>query len=118
MKLIGLLATGLVAASASSNVGWKFVGPSTYATRGDDPMHPSLTAAGAAQDIKAGANGTWFLGSVNGGVWRTTSIDATNPTWVNVLDNQPITCQSIAALHVSSYNPSRVYAGCRFKSIP
>ena len=59
MKLIGLLATGLVAASASSNVGWKFVGPSTYATRGDDPMHPPLTAAGAAQDIKAGANGTW-----------------------------------------------------------
>lgn len=113
MKLIGLLATGIVAASASSNVGWKFVGPSTYAMRGgDDPMHPSLTAAGAAQDIKAGANGTWFLGSVNGGVWRTTSIDATNPTWVNVLDHQPITCQSIAALHVSSYNPSRVWAGC------
>ena len=99
-------------AAHATGVGWSFAGPSTYATRGDDPEHPPLTAAGAAQDIVAGANGTWFLGSVNGGVWRTTNFEDTKPTWKNVLDNQPVTCQSIAALHVSTYDPKRIFAGC------
>jgi hypothetical protein len=42
----------------------------------------------------------WFVGSVNGGVWRTTTFDAATPKWTNVLDGQPVTCSSIAALYV------------------
>jgi hypothetical protein len=97
------LALALTSATASDlTVGWSFAGPSTYATRGGDPLHPPLAAAGAAQVVKRGINSTWYLGSVNGGVWKTNNLDNISPNWVNVLDNTPVTCSSIAALHVSN----------------
>ena len=43
----------------------------------------------------------WFLASVNGGVWRSTTLAQANPHWENVLDGQPVTCSSIAALHAA-----------------
>jgi hypothetical protein len=107
-----ILVATTAATAAHANT-WSFAGPATYATRGGDPLHPPLTAAGAAQNIAKGANGSsWFMGSVNGGLWRTTTFGDVLPTWDNVLDNQPVTCSSIAALHVSLDNPSRMYAGC------
>ena len=95
--------------AASAPVGWSFAGPTTYHDRGDDS---GMTSAGAAQNVAAGANGTWFLGSVNGGVWRTSTLRHARPGWANVLDGQPVTCSSISALHVSSTDARRVYAGC------
>ncbi len=116
MKLFLTVASGAATVAAQPcaplnavNASWAFAGPSTYISRGDDTK---MASAGAAQDIVAGANGTWFLGSVNGGVWRTTTLQQALPHWVNVLDGQPVTCSSIAALHVSAINPQRVYAGC------
>ena len=101
-------------AAAATNVpadtaSWVWRGPSTYYTR-DDPL--KITSAGAIQDAAASSNGTWFVGSVNGGVWRTQSIQEEQPQWENVLDGQPVTCSSISALHVSKSDPRRVYAGC------
>ena len=95
--------------AASAPVGWSFAGPSTYHDRGDDS---GMTSAGAAQNVAAGADGTWFLGSVNGGVWRTSTLRHARPGWTNVLDGQPVTCSSISALHVSATDARRVYAGC------
>lgn len=45
-------------------------------------------------------------------MWKTTTLEAAVPAWSNVLDGQPVTCSAIAALHVSSADPSRIYAGC------
>ena len=96
-------------AEHSKPAAWEFAGPSTYVTRGDSP---AVSSAGAAQNVAGGANNSWFLGSVNGGVWRSKSIGRASPHWENVLDGQPVTCASISALHVSGQDPSRVYAGC------
>ena len=70
-----------------------------------------IASAGAAQDIKQG-NGVWFLASVNGGIWRTASIQEKVPRWENVLDGSRATCSSIAALHVSGNRSNRIYGGC------
>ena len=104
----------LVLLFASSNgtpaVKWEFRGPTTYYTRDDDLK---ITSAGAIQDVAAGADNTWFVGSVNGGIWRSKNLQEKVPHWENVLDKQPgITCSSIAALHVSTIDAKRIYAGC------
>ena len=93
-----------------SSVKWEFRGPTTYYTR-DDSLR--ITSAGAVQDVASAGNGTWFIGSVNGGIWRTSNLQSKVPHWENVLDSQSnISCNSIAALHVSRYDPKRIYAGC------
>ena len=110
-------------------VGWKFAGPTTYVNQfgddgddDDDDDSPRLASAGAVQNVVEGFPGTWFLGSVNGGVWRTRTLHTTRPHWEPVLDGNPnVTCTSISAMHV--YSPLRqrkkqeeegvlVYAGC------
>ena len=105
------MASAIASLCLASSSGWEFAGPSTYKTRGDEDA-PSLSSAGAVQDAVQGANGTWFIGSTNGGVWRTQDLRAPKPQWQNVLDGQPVTCASISALHVSTFDPMRVYAGC------
>jgi photosystem II stability/assembly factor-like uncharacterized protein len=50
---------------------------------------------------------TFYLGAVNGGVWKTTDAGA---TWRSIWDNQPT--GSIGAIAVSLSNPDIVYAGC------
>eukprot|EP00944_MAST-04C_sp_MAST-4C-sp1_P002596 g2596.t1 len=93
-----------------SSVKWEFRGPTTYYTR-DDSLR--ITSAGAVQDVASAGNGTWFIGSVNGGIWRTSNLQSKVPHWENVLDSQSnISCNSIAALHVSRFDPTRIYAGC------
>ncbi|MEO6807392.1 MAG: glycoside hydrolase, partial [Edaphobacter sp.] len=49
---------------------------------------------------------TFYLGAVNGGVWKTTDAGA---TWHSVWDNQP--SGSIGAIAVSLSEPNTVYAG-------
>src|ERR1700684_597553 len=49
---------------------------------------------------------TFYLGAVNGGVWKTTDGGA---TWHSIWDNQPT--GSIGAIAVSLSNPDIVYAG-------
>jgi hypothetical protein len=76
---------------ATAAAGWAFAGPSTYVDR-DDPL--KIASAGAIQDVAfsgggAGGNASvWFAGSVNGGVWRTSTIADKVPKWTNVLDGQ------------------------------
>jgi hypothetical protein len=90
------------------SVGWEFAGPSTYVNH-QLMGHTSLSSAAAIQNVVQGANSTWFIGSVNGGVWRTSSLDSRKIQWHNVLDGQPVTCSSISALHATS---TRIYAAC------
>ena len=99
-------------AMSSSTLGWEFAGPTTYVLQ-FGPDSSKLASSGAVQNVVEGNPGTWFLGSVNGGIWRTTSLQSEFPHWTNVLDRQPgITCSSMSALHVSKINPNRIYGGC------
>ena len=105
--------------SENEDIGWEFAGPTTYVNQFGDDESPKLASAAAIQKVVEGANGTWFIGSVNGGVWRSTNLQAapnlggnSKVHWENVLDTQPVTCSSISALHVSSSTPNTVYAGC------
>ena len=80
-----------------SSVKWEFRGPTTYYTR-DDSLR--ITSAGAVQDVASG-NGTWFIGSVNGGIWRTSNLQSKVPHWENVLDSQVISVATLSLLSMS-----------------
>ncbi|KAL3910322.1 MAG: hypothetical protein SGILL_007738 [Bacillariaceae sp.] len=102
-----------------TDITWEFAGPTTYVSAfgnddDDDPDDPpKLASAAAVQNVVQAANHTWFIGSVNGGIWRTRNIRADKVHWENVLDHQPtIRCTSMSALHVSQSNASTIYAGC------
>ena len=90
---------------------WIFAGPSGYQgldSSADDPSH--MLSAGAAQAIVQGSDGNWFLGSVNGGVWRTDNISVESPHWIPTTDVPTVPCSSISAL---ATGPDRlVLAGC------
>lgn len=102
---------------AESALGWEFAGPTSYVSAfGDDDDNdsdaPKLASAAAVQNVVQAANGTWFIGSVNGGIWKSTTFAESHVKWENVLDGQPVTCSSMSTLHVSSSNPNTIYAGC------
>lgn len=99
----------LLAAAAAQTGEWEFVGPTTYA----EPANPSAANSGAAQAIVDGHNGTFFLGTVNGGIFRTRNILASHPHWEPVTDSSDETlCSSIGAIAVDKQNPLLVAAGC------
>lgn len=54
----------------------QFAGPSTYVARGDTLK---IRSAGAIQDVKNSGDSVWFVGSVNGGVWRTDKLEKEIP---------------------------------------
>lgn len=63
-------------ATLSVSAKWHFAGPSTYKTRvGKDEPEP-LAAAGAVQNVAKGSGLNWFIGSVNGGLWKSSDIGA------------------------------------------
>ena len=124
---------------SASAAAWQFAGPSAYYQRGD-PLK-LLSASAVQKAVRSSVPGketvrvsrcsqsfcsslsfpshctfssaqAWFAGSVNGGVWKTRSANATIPQWHNVLDGQPVTCSSIGALHVAPADESIVFAGC------
>eukprot|EP01006_Ploeotia_vitrea_P031455 TRINITY_DN63786_c0_g1_i1.p1 TRINITY_DN63786_c0_g1~~TRINITY_DN63786_c0_g1_i1.p1 ORF type:complete len:836 (-),score=92.73 TRINITY_DN63786_c0_g1_i1:30-2537(-) len=87
---------------------WKHKGPGTYVGfPGTDQAN-----AGAIQVVAKGPGSDVMVGSVNGGIWKTTDIYAKRPAWEPVLDGQPISCGSISALAYAPANNSIVYGGC------
>ena len=60
----------------TSPLGWEFAGPTTYVNAFDDKNvendsggSPKWDSAAAVQNVVQAANHTWFIGSVNGGIW-------------------------------------------------
>ncbi len=83
------------------------VDPSAYeamAWRGIGPFRGgrSVAVAGVASDPL-----TYYMGTVGGGVWKTTDAGT---TWANVSDGQ-LGTSSVGALAVSESDPNVVYAG-------
>eukprot|EP00729_Bicosta_minor_P027730 gene27730-15472_t len=111
ITFVAVAALGQTPCKSGCSAGWEFAGPATYVDRGDDLK---ISNAGAINNVVNSHwdKKNWFVGSVNGGVWRSTSLEQTIPHWENVLDGQPVTCSSISALYVSNFDPSTVYAGC------
>ncbi|MGH9409442.1 MAG: WD40/YVTN/BNR-like repeat-containing protein, partial [Vicinamibacterales bacterium] len=72
---------------------WRFVGP----YRGGR----TLAVSGVAGDAK-----TFYLGAVDGGVWKTIN---GGESWQPLFDGEPV--QSIGALEVAPSNPDVVYVG-------
>lgn len=72
---------------------WRLIGPFRAGR--------SVAVSGAAGD-----GATFYFGSVDGGVWKTTDAGT---VWLPVFDKQPVA--SIGALAVSTSNPNVLYAG-------
>jgi len=82
-----------VAPQLFSDMKWRMIGP----FRGGRAV-----AVGGVP----GAGNTFYFGSVDGGVWKTTDAGT---VWKPVFDNQPVA--SIGALAVSISNPNVIYVG-------
>lgn len=113
-----LLPVTINAASCMGNRGgatscastWVHAGPAGYTQMDANPDgSQALLSAGAAQTVVDAGQGTWFLGSANGGVWRTRDITAPTPHWQPVTDSSNVACTSISAIAAGS---NLVVAGC------
>src|SRR5215831_14085598 len=87
--------------SAAQNVSPQLFGRMQWRSIG--PYRGSRTVATAGVP---GNSNTFYFGSVDGGVWKTTNAGL---TWVPMFDGQPVA--SIGALAVAASNPAVIYAG-------
>src|SRR6476659_5042680 len=67
--------------------------------------------SGAIQTIAADPTdaSTIFVGSVNGGIWRTTNASAASPNWTPLIDDFP--GLSIGAIAISPRDHNTIFAG-------
>jgi photosystem II stability/assembly factor-like uncharacterized protein len=105
LSALAALGTGLGAASPQDNgarrsveqvlngMTWRFVGP----YRGGR----TLAVSGVAGDAK-----TFYLGSVDGGVWKTAN---GGENWEPLFDSQPV--QSVGAIEIAPSDPNVIYVG-------
>jgi hypothetical protein len=56
-----------------------------------------------------------YVGSVNGGVWKTTNAKAASPTWTALTD-QALPALSIGSVAISPLNPNLIFAGSAARS--
>jgi len=89
---------------------WEFVGPTGYVEKEGS----NNTMFVATNTVAGGHDGIWFVGTVNGGVWRTKDLyeNNYNPKWEPVTDNQPVNCAAIGAMTVATFDSTLVAAGC------
>ena len=93
MALIGACVHAQVDPKLYSDMKWREIGP----------MRAGRTRALAGVPSEPA---TFYLGAVNGGVWKTTDAGA---TWHSVWDDQP--SGSIGSIAVSLSDPNTIYAG-------
>lgn len=93
LLLCGSLAAQTIPATAYSHLQYRLIGPMDGGR--------VLAVAGVATQP-----GTYYFGSANGGVWKTTN---SGLTWTPVFDHELV--QSIGAIAVAPSNPDVVYVG-------
>ncbi len=93
MALIGACAHSQVDPKLYSDMKWREIGP----------MRAGRTRALAGVPSEPA---TFYLGAVNGGVWKTTDAGS---TWHSVWDDQP--SGSIGSIAVSLSDPNTIYVG-------
>lgn len=98
-------------------VGWVNQGPFHVVDAGATENVPNSTVIGAVSALVLSGNVT-FIGTTNGGVWRTENIYAAPERlhWAPMFDQQNVSCSSIAALAQDADAPQRLVAGCGLAS--
>ena len=115
-RMVWLLAI-LVVITIVSNVPavsgtWVEQGPGPILNGPNTQVPPDSRVAGAINAIAtdpANAN-LVYVGTVNGGIWKTTNATAANPTWIPLTDFQ-LPALSIRSLAISPVDPNVIFAG-------
>ncbi|MBO0798865.1 MAG: hypothetical protein J2P31_08570, partial [Blastocatellia bacterium] len=86
---------------------WKPFGPAPKRGGQSENALPDNGVGGAVHTLAAHPTdpNILYIGSVNGGIWKTTNAIATSPTWVQQTDSQ--TSLSIGALEFDPTDPNR-----------
>ena len=90
---------------------WVEQGPGPI-LKGQTEGLPNNPVSGAAMAIAPDLThpGIVYVGTVNGGIWRTLNANATNPSWVQLTDLK-LPALSISSLAISPMNPGVLFAG-------
>jgi len=107
-----LLACALVIASGCGSLPrWVEQGPGPI-LQGQVEGIPGNPVAGAINAIAVDRTrpGTVYLGTVNGGVWKTTNVNAPSPNWKPLTDLQ-LPALSINSIAISPLDRSTIFAG-------
>ena len=85
---------------------WSAVGPSPIIGGGVDNVVPNNEVSGAIETILAHPTNPdiLYIGTVNGGIWRTSNATSINPTWEPLTDNLP--SNSIGAMGFDPTDPT------------
>jgi hypothetical protein len=114
-KAVTLIVTALSGLSGATNVwaapAWVEQGPGPILNGGDQGL-PDNPVAGAINAIVASPDSADIIlvGTVNGGVWRTSNATGASPTWAPLTDEQ-LPALSINSLAMSPVRPNTLFAG-------
>ena len=103
--MLELLETRTMLAVTWSNVGPSAISHGQVQGLGDDKV------AGAVQAIAPYPDNAdiIYIGTVNGGIWKTTNATEANPHWTSLTDGMP--SLSIGDLALSPLDPHTIYVG-------
>jgi hypothetical protein len=87
------------------------MGPAAVIHGSTEKVAPDNEVSGALNTVIAHPTNpdVMYVGSVNGGIWRTTNATALRPHWIPLTDNLP--SLSIGAMAMDPNNPQRLVAG-------
>src|SRR6266436_5376759 len=108
LAIVSLVALSGGAAAVAAPA-WVEQGPGPI-QGGQDEGLPNNPVAGAINAIVPISADIVFVGTVNGGVWKTSNATAATPTWTPLTDTQ-LPALSINSLAVSPVNPNVLFAG-------
>jgi hypothetical protein len=97
---------------AQSNNTWNEQGPGPILNDSNTVLPPNSPVAGAINAIVSSPTSSdlVFVGTVSGGVWRTSNATAAAPTWIPLTDNQ-LQQLPIKSLAMSPGNSDILFAG-------
>ena len=91
---------------------WVEQGPGPILFESNTRLAPDNPASGAVNAIAPSPTNPnlLYIGTVNGGIWRTTNLTAVDPTWTPLTDQQ-LPALSIRSLAISPADPNIIFAG-------
>ncbi len=97
-------------AAALAGPPWLEQGPGPILNGQEEGLPGPNPVAGAINAIVPISADVVFVGTINGGVWKTSNATAATPTWTPLTDTQ-LPALSINSLAVSPVNPNVLFAG-------
>jgi hypothetical protein len=91
---------------------WVEQGPGPILFESNTRLPPDNPASGAVNAVAPSPTNPnlLYVGTVNGGIWRTTNLTAVDPTWTPLTDQQ-LPALSIRSLAISPADPNTIFAG-------